>query len=220
MALQEFISKFYDKGGPAFLNRFEVMIISPFEANQNIADDRFVSFKVVSVTLPGKNLRTTANENVYGPTYEMAQGLTYAETISMNFYLGATHFERTFFMNWIDMIIKPDSYNLEYYDNYKRNIDIFQLDKNNQRTAGIKLLDCYPKTVGAIEYAQETGDVGQISIEFVFKEHMHLDGFGRVVNKKYTPQVELSLTRQRGRNVSPDGPLQPASDPFGGNNLI
>ena len=39
MALQEFISKFYDKGGPAFLNRFEVMIISPFEANPNIADD-------------------------------------------------------------------------------------------------------------------------------------------------------------------------------------
>ena len=208
MALQEFISKFYDKGGPAFLNRFEVVIISPFEANRNIRDDRFTSFKVVNLTLPGKNLRTTANENIYGPTYEMAQGLTYAETISMNFYLGAEHFERTFFMNWMDMIIKPDSYNLEYYDNYKRNIDIFQLDKSNLRTAGIKLLDCYPKTVGAIEYSQENGEVGQINIEFVFKEHMHIDGLGRVVNNKYEPKTTLSVNRRnRGRSVSPFGAL-------------
>ena len=207
MALQEFISKFYDKGGPAFLNRFEVVIISPFEANQNIRDDRFTSFKVVGVTLPGKNLRTTANENIYGPTYEMAQGLTYAETIAMNFYLGAEHFERTFFMNWIDMIIKPDSYNLEYYDNYKRSIDIFQLDKTNKRTSGIKLLDCYPKTVGAIEYSQENGEVGQINIEFVFKEHMHIDGLGRVINDKYEPKTTLSVRRNRGRTVSPFGAL-------------
>ena len=25
-------------------------------------------------------------------------------------------------MNWMDFIVKPDSYNLEYYDNYKKNI--------------------------------------------------------------------------------------------------
>ena len=68
MALQEFISKFYDKGGPAFLNRYEVEIISPFAANPNIADDRHTSFKVVNLTMPGKNLRTVTNENVYGPT--------------------------------------------------------------------------------------------------------------------------------------------------------
>ena len=217
MALQEFISKFYDKGGPAFLNRFEVIIISPAEANPNIADDRFVSFKVVNVTIPGKNLRTVTNENVYGPTYEMAQGLTYAESVSMNFYLGATHFERTFFMNWMDMIVKPDSYNLEYYDNYKRTIDIYQLDKNNQKTAGIRLQDCYPKTIGAIEYAQESGEVGQISVDFVFKEHTHLDGAGKVLNQKYAPSVDLNARlRQRGRNVSANGGLEvdPTSGPF------
>ena len=217
MALQEFISKFYDKGGPAFLNRFEVMIISPFEANPNIADDRFVSFKVVNLTMPGKNLRTVTNENVYGPTYEMAQGLTYEESVSMNFYLGATHFERTFFMNWMDMIVKPDSYNLEYYDEYKRTIDVYQLDKNNDRTAGIRLQDCYPKTIGAVEYSQESGEVGQISVDFVFKEHTHIDGSGRVLNQKYAPSIDLGARlRQRGRNVSANGGLEvdPTAGPF------
>ena len=76
---------------------------------------------------------------MYGLTYEMAQGLTYAESISMNFYLSTNHFERTYFMNWMDFIVKPDSYNLEYYDNYKKNIQLYQLDKNNERTVGIQI---------------------------------------------------------------------------------
>ena len=229
MALQEFISKFYAGGGPTFLNRFEVEISSPVglgpvQTQQEIsAAERlrgivsktvavqaaeFVSFKVVNVTMPGKNIRTTTNENVYGPTYEMAQGLTYAESIAMNFYLSANHFERTYFMSWMDFIVKPDSYNLEYYDNYKKNIQIYQLDKSNTRTAGIQLLDCYPKTIGAIEYSQENGEVGQINVEFVFKEHYHTDGLGRILDKRYSPQADLSVNaRQRGREVSPFGAL-------------
>jgi hypothetical protein len=208
MALQEFISKFYDKGGPAFLNRFEVIIISPFEANEDINDDRHTSFKVVSAVMPGKNLRTVTNENVYGPTFEMAQGVTYAETISMNFYLSSEHFERTYFMNWMDMIYKPKSYNLEYYDNYKRNIEIYQLNKNEQRTAGLRLTECYPKTIGAVEYAQSSADVGQISVEFVFREHFHTDENGKMVNESYRPAVSNPIQLpQRGRTLSSFGGL-------------
>ena len=207
MALQEFISKFYDKGGPAFLNRFEVVIISPFEANPNIADDRHTSFKVVSASIPGKNLRTTTDENVYGPTYEMAQGVTYAESISMVFYLSGDHFERTYFMNWMDMIYSPATYNLEYYDNYKRNIQIYQLNKSNERQAGISLLECYPKTIGAVEYAQDSSDVGRIDIEFVFKEHFHIDGQGNAKNAEYRPAVSTTPPVQRGQFVSSFGGL-------------
>ena len=79
------------------------------------------------------------------------------------------------------MIYKPESYNLEYYDNYKRNIEIYQLNKNEQRTAGITLTECYPKTIGAIEYAQSSADVGQINVEFVFREHLHTDSLGRLL---------------------------------------
>ena len=207
MALQEFISKFYDKGGPAFLNRFEVLITSPTETGNTSSDNRHTSFKVVSASIPGKNLRTVTNENVYGPTFEMAQGVTYAETISMNFYLSSEHFERTYFMNWMDMIYKPESYNLEYYDNYKRNIEIYQLDKNEQRTAGVKLTECYPKTIGAIEYAQNSTEVGQISIEFVFREHLHTDSLGKVINLNYKPILATQPLSQRGLTLSSFGGL-------------
>lgn len=200
--------------GNARTNRFEVQINLPLALQVAYEGQKDLNIRLESVSFPGKNIRTVTNENVYGPTYEMAQGLTYAESVAMNFYLSSSHFERTYFMNWLDMIVKPDSYNLEYYDNYKRNISIYQMNKTNERTAGIKLLDCYPKTIGAIEYSQENGEVGQISVEFVFKEHVHIDGSGRLLNEKYAPAVKDLQRRQRGQNVAVHGGLE--IDPRGG----
>ena len=201
--LDEFTANFNKYSGPAYLNRFEVVIIAPFEANPDIGRDRFTSFKVISASMPGKNIRTSPNENVYGPTYEMAQGLTYAETVSFDFYLSAEHVERTYFLNWMDIIVDPTSYNLEYYDNYKRDIEIYQLDKGERRTAGLKLTECYPKTLGAVEYSQDATDVGRINVEFVFKEHFHIDGVGQPVNDAYRP--ESSTQRQPSRQTAVSG---------------
>lgn len=199
--LDEFIANFNQYGGPAHLNRFECLIISPFEANPSITTDRFVSFKVVSVTFPGKNIRTVTNETVYGPTYEMAQGLTYAESVSFNFYLSAEHRERQYFLNWVDYIYKPDTYNLEYYDNYKRDIQLYQLNKNDEKIAGLKLIDCYPKTIGAIEYAQDNSEIGQINVEFAFKEHYMTDGNGTELSRDNIPRTS-NRTGGQGRSFS------------------
>src|SRR6056300_1522889 len=176
--LDEFTATFSENKGPAHLNRFECFILSPYEANPTLAADRYASLRVVSVTFPGKNIRTVTNETVYGPTYEMAQGLTYAESVSFNFYLSANHIEKEYFSNWIDFIYKPDTYNLEYYDNYNRSIELYQLNKSDKRISGMKLLNCYPKTIGPVEYAQDAGEVATLSIEFAFKEHYLLDAQG------------------------------------------
>lgn len=207
--LDEFIANFNKYSGPAHLNRFECVIISPFEANRDISTDRFVSFRVVNLTFPGKNIRTVTNETVYGPTYEMAQGLTYAETVSMNFYLSAEHRERQYFLNWMDFIYKPNTYNLEYYDNYRREIDLYQLNKNDERISGIRLEQCYPKTLGAIEYAQDNGEIGQITIEFAFKQHVMIDGQGNAVSRSQLPQSvdPNTISPQRRVGRSPFGAL-------------
>ena len=84
-ALDEFIASFSKYGGHALANRFEVKITSP-PAIRDPNADKHVSFRVEAFTMPGKNIRTVTNETVYGPTYEMAQGLTYAEDISCLLY--------------------------------------------------------------------------------------------------------------------------------------
>ena len=138
-ALDEFIASFSKFGGHALANRFEVKITSP-PAIRDPNADKHVSFRVEAFTMPGKNIRTVTNETVYGPTYEMAQGLTYAEDISMTFFLSAEHFERQYFLRWQDLVIKPNNFNLEYYNEYVTPIEVFQLGKNGLPLAEVSFV--------------------------------------------------------------------------------
>ena len=132
--------------------------------------------------MPGKNIRTVTNETVYGPTYEMAQGLTYAEDISMTFFLSAEHFERQYFLKWQDLVVKPNNYNLEYYNEYVTPIEVFQLGKNGLPLAGLRLNECFPKTVGAIEFSAQNMDIARQEVSFVFKDFVFIDADGKVMD--------------------------------------
>ena len=66
---------------------------------------------------------------------------------------------------------------------------------------GIKLTECYPKTIGAIEYAQDSSDVGRIDIEFVFKEHFHIDGQDKAKNDEYRPVIIYNTPVQERHNL-------------------
>tara|TARA_X000001036_G_scaffold149047_1_gene141644 strand:- start:3640 stop:4275 length:636 start_codon:yes stop_codon:yes gene_type:complete len=184
-ALDEFIASFSKFGGHALANRFEVKITSP-PAIRDPDADRHVSFRVEAFTMPGKNIRTVTNETVYGPTYEMAQGLTYAEDISMTFFLSAEHFERQYFLKWQDLVVKPNNYNLEYYNQYVTPIEVFQLGKNGLPLAGLRLNECFPKTVGAIEYSAQNVDIARQEVSFVFKDFVFIDADGKEMDNSDT----------------------------------
>jgi hypothetical protein len=75
---------------------------------------------------------------------------------------------------------------------------LYQLDRGDKRVSGLKLLDCYPKTLGAIEYAQDSGDIGTIDVEFAFKEHHMTDGNGQELTSQTIPRVS-TRTGNEGR---------------------
>ena len=195
-ALDQFIASFGQYGGAAQLNRFEVVIQSPFLGN----DDRHVSFRVEDVTMPGKNIRTTSNDNIYGPSHEMAQGLTYAEEVNMTIYLSAQHFEKHYVHLWMDYIVKPNTYDLEYYKSYIQPIHIYQLGKNGDRLAGVRLNESFPKTLGPISYSQSNGELARQEVSFAFKDVEFMDGKGNIVTLydpaagKYPRQMQVPVT--------------------------
>lgn len=149
-------------------NRFEAEIYSPKAVSEY---SRKVSIRIDSVSFPGKNIRTVTNENVYGPTYEVAQGLTYAEEINIGFYMNNNHEERWFFNDWQDKIINPRTYNVAYYDQYVSKMRVFQLDEANNRTCGIEIRDVFPKTVNGIDYSHsDANNIVKGSVGLAFKE--------------------------------------------------
>jgi hypothetical protein len=193
------------KGGQARPNRFECNINFPAAIKANMVSQlpRDFTFRINSVSFPGKNIRTTTDENIYGPSYEVAQGLTYGEEISIEFYLRNTHEERWVFNSWQDYIVAPDSYNVEYYRNYVADIEVYQLDEQNNRTAGIKIKNCFPKTLNAIEMSNETASaLLKHTVGFSFKEWIPLQAQGDIASGKATwveyPEYKEKVVTRRG----------------------
>ncbi len=80
--LNDIISSYHDNNGYAQPNKYEVLIHQPAKlgggGNENIfsgmerkSDIREISMRCESVQLPGRNLSTGTDSNIYGPTREV-----------------------------------------------------------------------------------------------------------------------------------------------------
>ena len=155
-------------------NRFEVIMTLPDGLVRPMSMSE-LSLRLQSVTFPGKNITTTEDTNVYGPSYEVATGMSYADSIGMTFLLKNTHTEKEVFNEWQDLIVDPVTYDLEYYNRYTCNFDCFQLDEEDRRTSGIRLKEVFPKTVNPLEYSQSANnDTLKLQVEFAFREWIPL----------------------------------------------
>lgn len=164
-ALNQFKASF-DKG-IAKANKFTARITPPAGVQM---DGRLVEMRLQSVAFPGKNIVTTPNDNAYGPSYEIAQGISYAEDVEMTFILDPDHRGRWMFNDWQDNIVDPSSYDLNYYDEYKGTMDIFQLDDNDIPSAGIKVFEVFPKTLGPIGYdMNRASEIQTMTVSMAFK---------------------------------------------------
>ena len=88
--LNDVLSGFHDDNGYAQPNRYEVLILPPaklgggnqtniFSGLERQGDTRNISLRAQSVNLPGRNLATSQDTNIYGPEREVVEGVTYAE---------------------------------------------------------------------------------------------------------------------------------------------
>ena len=199
--------------GNARTNRFEVRIQLPTALGVDYETQKDLNIRLESVSFPGKTIRTVTNENVYGPTYEMAQGLTYGEEVSMSFLLQNNHDQRWIFNSWQDMIVSPTTYNLSYYNDYVRNMEIFQIDETDKICAGILLKEVFPKTIGAIEMnVTSANEFVKAPVALAFKEWVPLQiNYESGSYKEYEEYLPTSITRTRSPRLSP----QEAYDKFG-----
>lgn len=203
--------------GTARTNRFEAEISPPSAIQAAGANGQLIrdlNLRIESVAFPGKNIRTTTNENVYGPTYEVAQGLTYAEEISVTFYLNSSHEERLFFNSWQDYIVSPSTYNVSYYDEYVSTMRVFQLDQNDRRTAGIEIRDVFPKTVNEVGMNQSSSnELVKGTVGMAFKEWVPLECNPETGDAR--PYEEYTeTTARRGARTSPNFSVSRFNDSF------
>ena len=192
--LNEFLAQGASRDGFAKQNRYEVVIGLPAGVSNGSADaagkdalttainsqknskvTRTLTYYCDSISIPGRNLRTVANSNVYGPTYEMVQGLTFAE-VQATFYASSNMEERKFFENWQKVAYNPNTYNLNYYKEYVGSVDIFQLNERDERTYGVRLEEVFPKTVEAMAIGHANSNaIQKVNVSLAYKYWRNLE---------------------------------------------
>ena len=171
--LNDILSEFHSSEGYAIPNRFEVVIIPPGAGS---SDSRKVSMRCETVTIPGRNLNTLTDGNPYGPTREIVDGVTYAEDISMTFQASSGLDERVFFENWQELAFNKQTWNVGYYNEYVSTVEIYLMDRQDQRRYGIKLIEAFPKTIGPTELSHASNnEIIKIPVSFSFRYWETLD---------------------------------------------
>ena len=185
--LNDILSTFHSDEGYAIPNRFEVLILSPpkrgggittnaYAGSERGSDARAVSLRCESIQLPGRNLNTLTDSNIYGPTREIVDGVTYAEDISMTFQASSGLNERVFFEEWQKQAFDENEWNVGYYNDYVSEVHIYLLDRKDQRRYGIKLMEAFPKTIEGTELNQASNnEIIKTSVSFSFRYWTTLD---------------------------------------------
>lgn len=222
--LNDVLSMFQGNDGYAQPNRYEVIILPPSGGklnigggnNQNIFASlmqtqsspnnlRQLSLRASNLTLPGRNLATSEEGNIYGPNREIVEGVTYADDISISFQASNDLRERVFFENWQKLAFNETSWNMGYYWDYVGTIEIYMLDKQDQKRYGIKLWEAFPKTVEANQLAYDTNDTLMLTpVSFTFRYWTSLDqnqNPGGNIFDKVTETVVNVAERNITRNI-------------------
>jgi hypothetical protein len=214
--LNDILSGFHDNNGYAQPNRYEVLILPPaklgggnqtniFSGLERQGDTRSISLRAQSVNLPGRNLATSNDTNIYGPEREVVEGVNYAEEISIEFQASSQLSERVFFENWQRQAFNETTWNIGYYNDYIGEIQIYVLDKQDQRRYGIKLHDVFPKTIGPNALAYDANDQLMLTpVSFSFRYWTSLDqnqNPGTNIFDRITETVINTAERNISRNI-------------------
>ena len=188
--LNNILAEFNASDGYATPNRFEVIIYGPSNLGGGNKENKYadrvrengpyrlrkISLRCESVTLPGRNVSTSTDSNIYGPTREVVEGITYAEDVTLTFQSSSGLDERKYFEQWQENMFNPDTWNISYYEDYVSEIEIYLLDKQNQRRYGLKLWEAFPKTIGPTSLNSSTNtEIIKIDIGFSFRYWTALD---------------------------------------------
>ena len=180
-ALDEIFAEFRSDDGFARPSRYEVFFFPPVSRSQTnifaqvmgqtVADQtaRKTSLRCESFEFPGRNLDSSPDTNIYGPEREIVQGYSYGDVTAV-FQCSSDMKEKRFFETWQRLAYNPQTWSMQYYNDYTGSIKIFQLDETDRQRYGVELVECFPKTIAAqpIAYAA-VNEIQKVSVTFAYR---------------------------------------------------
>ena len=83
---------------------------------------------------------------------------------------GAGIREKMWFESWQMLIVNHRTWEVNYYDDYRGEVKIYQLDNQNNDTYSITVTEAYPKTISPQDLSWSSNDSYQtVSVEFTYR---------------------------------------------------
>lgn len=157
---------------PSSLRTNNASFLSPITRNNDTV--KRVSMSAKTANLPGRSLVTVTNENIYGPTHEMATGQTYGD-LSITFFMGEDFGERYFFEDWQKLTFNIDTFDLNYYNEYIGSIEIFALNKQDERIFGLEIQECFPDSIDGTDVSADSQTApAELTVAFKYRKFRNI----------------------------------------------
>ena len=182
-SLRDFKSSLYGRE-QAQQNRFEIFLKCKLFTGES---NRYVSLRAENLQFPGRNIRSAPDENIYGPPRELPQGVGQYAALQATFLCNADMSEKRFFEMWMKNIYNPLNHNLNYYNNYIGELDIFQMGKGSntvipfnflaftgakeEKTSyGVSVKEVWPKSISPQDLNQASSEIQRVTVELAYRE--------------------------------------------------
>jgi len=156
------------RNGFARTNRFRIFMMPPESLFSDTETLRDINILCDQCSLPGRQIQTFET-NYTRQAIKVAQSFI-NEDVSFTFNLTNDYFIKRMFDGWTNMIIDRETFKKNYDSEYKRDIEIFQMDKNGGDVFGIVLKNAFPISVQSIELNNEEGALSQITVEVTYED--------------------------------------------------
>lgn len=143
-------------------------------------DPRILPVRCEMAELPGQQLMTSDNKT-YGPTYKMPFQVMYNE-MNLSFIVSSNMDERYFFDAWMGLI-KTDSDNYGYYNDFVVPLTITQFDTAGNGVYRVRLINAFPTAVTPLTLNWQDSDVHKLSVTFAY-ERFEPIGMEPVIGKQ------------------------------------
>jgi hypothetical protein len=123
-------------GGPAKSCRYVVRIIPQGSLLVGLGYNNFtqqLTYLVEAAEMPGRGFMMV-EPRYYGPTFKLPVQTMYEDT-TMSFLCRTQSFERQFFDDWMEIINPTNLWEFNYKDQYRAEIQVYQLADYGQRKA-------------------------------------------------------------------------------------
>ena len=135
---------------------------------------RATGLRCEAISMPGRNMDSTPDTNIYGPEREIVTGYSFGD-INATFQCSSDMREKKYWETWQRLCYNPQTFDIGYYHDYTGSVEIHTLDEQENRRYGVKLIEAYPKAIGAQSLGYATNDSYQtIDVTIAYRYWVNL----------------------------------------------